>query len=104
MAKPFIFGTTIIPQRLRFLASEYHRHHGDYGVFVDMLYRVSRNEDGSGSTEWLLTRFHTKTGEAYSAILILEDDHLTEYFSCMRRDEKIMVESWKTFVEEEDNG
>lgn len=103
MAK-FIFGTYIIPQKLRFLAKEYHRRHGDYGVFVDTLYRVSRNADGSGSTEWLLTRFHNKTGEAYSAILIVEDEHLTEYFSCMRRDEKIMIESWKAFMEEEDDG
>lgn len=104
MANKFIFGTDIIPQKLRFLAKEHHRRKGDYGVFVDTLYRVSRNADGSGSTEWLLTRFHGKNGEAYSAILIVEDEHVTEYFHCMRRDEKIMIESWKAFMEERDDG
>lgn len=107
MAKPFIFGTTVIRQDLRFLASEYHRHHGDSHVIVEMLYRVSHEEDGSGGIEWLLTRFRDKDGKAMSAILCVEHDgrneYLHEFFADVRKQEKAMIEEWKAFVEEEDD-
>lgn len=106
MANKFIFGTTVIPQKLRFLAEEYHRHHGDSHVFVDTLYRVSREPDGSCGTEWLLTRFHDKGGTVMSAILCVEHDgreeYLHEFFSNGRKSEKAMIEEWKAFMEEED--
>lgn len=106
MSKPFIFGTTVIRPELRFLASEYHRHHGDDHVIVETLYRVSREADGSCGTEWLLTRFHDKQGKAYSAILCVEHDgreeYLHEFFANGRKSEKAMIEEWKTFVEEDD--
>lgn len=107
MSNTFIFGTNIIRQDLRFLANEYHRHHGDDHVIVETLYRVSREPDGSGGTEWLLTRFHDKEGKAYSAILCVEHDgrkeYLHEFFSNGRKSEKAMIEEWKAFVEEEDD-
>lgn len=106
MAKPYIFGTTIIRQELRFLASEYHRHHGDDHVYVETLYRVSRSEDGSGSTEWLLTRFRTASGMSASAILLVEENngekYLTEFFCKPRKQEAAMIEAWKAFMEEEE--
>ena len=106
MSKPFIFGTNVIPQKLRFLAEEYHRHHGDTHVFAETLYRVSRSPDGSGGTEWLLTRFLDKEGKAYSAIHCVEHDgrseYLHEFFSNGRKSEKAMIEEWKRFVEEEE--
>ena len=106
MAK-FIFGTDIIPQKLRFLAEEYHRHHGDSHVQVVTLYRVSDEPDGTASVEWLLTRFHEKDGKAWSAILCVEHDgrseYLHEFFSCKRKGEKAMIEDWKAFIEEDDN-
>jgi hypothetical protein len=108
MSNTFIFGTNIIRQDLRFLANEYHRHHGDDHVIVETLYRVSCEPDGSGGTEWLLTRFHDKQGKARSAILrvchIGIDKMLAEYYSCPRNLEKAMIEEWKAFVEEEDDG
>lgn len=108
MSNAFIFNATVIPQKLRFLAEEYHRHHGDSHVFVETLYRVSREPDGSGGTEWLLTRFHDKDGKAYSAILCVEQDgrkeYLHEFFSSERKKEKAMIDEWKRFVEEEDDG
>lgn len=106
MAKKYIFGAYTIPQKLRFLAEEYHRHHGDSHVQAVTLYRVSDRADGSGGIEWLLTRFHDKEGKAWSAILCVEHDgrseYLHEFFSDARKKEKAMIEEWKTFVEEED--
>lgn len=108
MANMFIFSAYTIPQKLRFLAEEYHRHHGDSHVIVDTLFRVSREPDGSCGTEWLLTRFHDKDGTAWSAILCVEHDgrseYLHEFFSDARKKEKTMIEEWKAFVEEEDDG
>jgi hypothetical protein len=107
MAK-YIFGTYTIPQKLRFLAEEYHRHHGDSHVYTETLYRVSRERDGSCGTEWLLTRFHDNQGRAMSAILCVEHDgreeYLHEFFSNGRKSEKAMIEEWKAFMEEEDDG
>jgi len=106
MANKFIFSTEIIPQKLRFLAEEYHRHHGDDHIQAVMLYRVSDRNDGSGGIEWLLTRYHDKQGKAYSSILIVEHDgreeYLQEMFFNVRKKEKAMIEAWKAFVEEED--
>lgn len=108
MPKKYIFGAYTIPQKLRFLAEEYHRHHGDSHVQAVTLYRVSDRMDGSGGIEWLLTRFHDKEGKAWSAILCVEHDgrseYLHEFFSDARKKEKAMIEEWKRFVEEEDDG
>lgn len=99
MSNNRIFGTTIIPQRLRFLASEYHRHSGDTHTEAHMLYRVSRNQDGSGGVEHLLTRFRNRAGKAWSALLLVEENengaYLVEEFSCERKREADMVEMWK---------
>ena len=108
MANTFIFGTTTIRPEMEFLAKEYHRHHGDSHVQAVTLYRVSREPDGRGGIEWLLTRFHDKSGKAYSAIHCVEHDgkreYLHEFFSDVRKQEKAMIEEWKAFVEEEDDG
>lgn len=105
MAK-YIFSTDIIPQKLRFLAEEYHRHHGDDHIQAVTLYRVSDRLDGGGGIEWLLTRFHDKQGKAYSAILCVEHDgrneYLHEFFANGRKSEKAMLDEWKVFVEEEE--
>ena len=105
MSNAFIFSATVIPQKLRFLAEEYHRHHGDSHVFVETLYRVSRSPDGSGGIEWLLTRFRDNDGKSMSAILCVEHDgkseYLHEFFSNGRKSEKAMIEEWKRFVEED---
>lgn len=107
MAKKFIFGTDVIPQKLRFLAEEYHRHHLDTHIQAVTLYRVSERMDGSGGIEWLLTRFRTAGGTASSAMLLVEEEggeeYLTEYYSSDRRRESTMIEAWKAFVEEEDD-
>lgn len=107
MANKFIFGTNVIPQKYRFLAEEYHRHHRDSHVQAVTLYRVSERMDGSGGTEWLLTRYHSENGQAYSSILLVEHDgkseYLHEFFSNGRKSEKAMIEEWKRFMEEEDN-
>lgn len=103
MAK-FIFSTDIIPQKLRFLAEEYHRHHGDDHIQAVSLCRVSDQMDGSGGTEWLLTRYHDKQGKAYSSILLVEHDGREEYLQEMffneRKKERAMVNAWTEFVEE----
>lgn len=108
MANKYIFGTTTIRSELEFLAKEYHRHHGDSHVQAVTLYRVARNMDGSCCTEWLLTRFRDQTGKAYSAILCVEHDgrseYLHEFFSDVRKQEKAMIEEWKSFVEEDGDG
>lgn len=106
MPNKFIFGTDVIPQKYRFLAEEYHRHHGDDHIQAVTLYRVSERNDGSGGLEWLLTRYHDKAGKAYSSILLVEHDGKAEYlhemFFNVRKKEKAMIEAWKAFVEEED--
>ena len=106
MSKPNIFGTRAIPASKQFMAKEYHRHHGDTHAQVAILYMVSRDPRGFGGTEWLVTRFHDKAGKAYSAIHMVchdgKEEYLSEYFSCVRKKEKQMIEEWKTFVEEED--
>lgn len=108
MANRFIFSAYTIPQKLRFLAEEYHRHHGDSHIQSATLYRVSDRMDGGGGIEWLLTRYHDKQGKAYSSILLVEHDGRSEYlhemFFDVRKQEKAMIEGWKTFVEEEDDG
>ena len=105
MSNAFIFSATVIPQKLRFLAEDYHRHHGDSHVFVETLYRVSRSPDGSGGIEWLLTRFRDNDGKSMSAILCVEHDgkseYLHEFFSNGRKSEKAMIEEWKRFVEDD---
>ena len=108
MANKFIFGTNVIPQKLRFLAEEYHRHHGDTHIQAVTLFRVSERMDGGGGLEWLLTRFHDEGGKAISAIHCVEHDgkseYLHEFFARPRKGEKPMIEEWKRFVEEEDDG
>ena len=108
MANKFIFSTDVIPQRLRFLAVEYHRHHRDTHIQAVTLYRVSKRMDGSGGLEWLLTRYHSENGKAYSSILLVEHDGKSEYlhemFFNVRKQERPMIEEWKRFVEEEDDG
>ena len=104
----FIFGTDVIPQKYRFLAEEYHRHHRDTNIQAVTLYRVSDRNDGSGGLEWLLTRYHSENGQAYSSILLVEHDGKSEYlqemFFNVRKQEKPMIEAWKRFVEEEYDG
>lgn len=106
MANKFIFGTDIIPQKLRFLVEEYHRHHRDSHIQAVTLYRVSERVDGSGGSEWLLTRYHSENGKAYSSILLVEHDGRSEYlhemFFTVRKQEKGMIEEWKAFMEEEE--
>ena len=108
MNKPYIFGTDVIPQKYRFLAEEYHRHHRDTHIQAVTLYRVSKRMDGSGGLEWLLTRYRDKEGKSYSSILLVEHDGRSEYlhemFFNVRKQEKTMIEAWKQFVEEEDDG
>lgn len=108
MAKKFIFSAYTIPQKLRFLAEEYHRHHRDTHIQAETLFRVSDRPDGSCCTEWLLTRYHSENGKAYSSILLVEHDgreeYLHEMFFDFRKQEKAMIEEWKRFVEEEDDG
>lgn len=105
MAK-FIFSTEIIPQKLRFLAEEYHRHHKDHHIQTVTLYRVSDRMDGGEGIEWLLTRYHSENGKAYSSILLVEHDgreqYLSEMFFNVRKQEKAMLDAWKTFVEEDE--
>jgi hypothetical protein len=104
----YIIGTTVIPQKYRFLAEEYHRHHRDTNIQAVTLYRVSDRMDGSGGLEWLLTRYHSEEGKAYSSILLVEHDgkeeYLHEMFFTVRKQEKGMIEEWKAFLEEEDDG
>ena len=106
MANKFIFSTDIIPQKYRFLAEEYHRHHRDDHIQAVTLYRVSDRMDGGGGVEWLLTRYHDKQGKAFSSILLVEHDgreeYLQEMFFNVRKKEKAMIEDWKAFVEEEE--
>jgi hypothetical protein len=106
MAK-FIFSTDIIPQKVRFLAEEYHRRKRDTHIQAATIYRVSDRNDGSGGTEWLLTRYHDKAEKAYSSILLMEHggkaEFLHELFFNERKNEKAMLDAWKAFVEEEDD-
>ena len=108
MAKKFIFGTYTIPQKLRFLAEEYHRHHMGTHIQVAMLYRVSRSADGSGGTEWLLTRYHDAQNHAYSSLSLIHADghgkeYMDEYYYCPRNGENAMIEDWKRMMEVEDD-
>lgn len=108
MAK-FIFGTDIIPQKLRFLADTFHRGELCTNVQAVTLYRVSEHMDGSGGTEWLLTRYHDVQNHAYSSLSLIHADcngkeYMDEYYYCPRNGEKAMIEDWKRMMEEEDDG
>ena len=107
MAK-YIFSTDVIPQKLRFLADTFHRGELCTNVQAVTLFRVSKQMDGSGGVEWLLTRYHDVENNAYSSISRVEyggkAEFMDELFYDVRKQEKTMIEDWKAFIEEEDDG
>ena len=101
--------TNIFPPKYHVLAQEYHLHHGDEKIKAVRVYRVYRDPRETVCTEWLLTRFRSAAGTVASALHMIcpggrGGEYLSEYFSCERKNEKLMIDKWMAFVEEEDDG